>query len=340
METYVNLRKNGTGWEFENEDVLEDFVWTNLTPLFGLTPLKRQYIINEQRCDILALGENRQLVVLELKNAEDRYVVNQLTRYYDVLREEKPFSEQIDYDLPIGLIAIAPNFHKDNFRDRKYCHLDIQFLQFDILLDGEKFHLQLKDVDNGKLSQVEIPHRERESTDNIPSPPRALLNLLSKFPDADSQLLLQMRIKIMSFDKRIQEQVNSGTFSYGKGKSKLCAEISSKKDTYGNRIRPYLILWLPISPNLNKYNSCKRLGRMIISSRSFPRNSFLSHLDEYSYVAYKPKESRSHSANQYWTVEQYIRLYLGTEEDVYPHLVKINVDFLVELALAEWIKRI
>lgn len=59
-------------------------------------------------------------MVLELKNGEDRYIVQQLTRYYDALREEKPFNEKIDYEQPIVLIAITPSFHKDNFTDRKY----------------------------------------------------------------------------------------------------------------------------------------------------------------------------------------------------------------------------
>lgn len=64
MTASANLRKRGSGWEFEDEATLEDFVWENLQSLFGLFPLKRQYIINDQRCDILALTENKQLVVV------------------------------------------------------------------------------------------------------------------------------------------------------------------------------------------------------------------------------------------------------------------------------------
>ncbi|MBC6435548.1 DUF91 domain-containing protein [Nostoc sp. HG1] len=66
--------------------------------------------VNGQICDILALRENKQLVVLELKNAEDRYIVQQLTRYYDALKEVKPLEDEIDYQQPISLIAIKPNF--------------------------------------------------------------------------------------------------------------------------------------------------------------------------------------------------------------------------------------
>lgn len=79
MLSGVNLKKIGQGWGFANEAALEDFVWTNLKSLFNLTPLKRQFFVRGEVCDILAVDDNRQLVVLELKNIEDRYIVQQLT---------------------------------------------------------------------------------------------------------------------------------------------------------------------------------------------------------------------------------------------------------------------
>jgi len=101
------------------------------------------------------------------KNGEDRYVVQQLTRYYDALLEHKPFADRVDYDRPARLIAIAPKFHRDNFTDRKYHGLFFQFLQFAIVPDGEKLYLQLKDVDAEHTSQVDITYQER---DRAPSP--------------------------------------------------------------------------------------------------------------------------------------------------------------------------
>jgi RecB family endonuclease NucS len=99
------LRKTGAGWEFASVAALEDFIWENLQQLLGFTPLKRQYTVKNEVCDILALDEQNQLVIIELKNAEDRYVIQQLTRYYDNLLDEKPFLEQIDYSQPVRLIA-------------------------------------------------------------------------------------------------------------------------------------------------------------------------------------------------------------------------------------------
>lgn len=94
------LRKSGEGWDFQNEAALESFAWKNLPGLFGLKPLKRQYRVRGEVCDILAIDSGKRLAILELKNAEDRYIVQQLTRYYDNLLEERPLSSQIDYTQP------------------------------------------------------------------------------------------------------------------------------------------------------------------------------------------------------------------------------------------------
>ncbi|MBD2341801.1 DUF91 domain-containing protein [Calothrix sp. FACHB-156] len=119
------LRKTGTGWEFASEAALEDFVWNHLSQLLDLVPLKRQYAVRGEICDILALKQTKQLVILELKNTEDRYIVQQLTRYYDNLLDEKPFAEKIDYNQPVRLLAIAPSFHRHNLIDCKYNLLKI-----------------------------------------------------------------------------------------------------------------------------------------------------------------------------------------------------------------------
>lgn len=103
----VSLRKVAQGWEFASEKSLEDFVWSTLEDLLHLRPFQRQYAVKGEVCDILALTADRRLVILELKNTEDRYVVQQLTRYYANLLEERPFSEVIDYEKLVRLIAIT-----------------------------------------------------------------------------------------------------------------------------------------------------------------------------------------------------------------------------------------
>jgi RecB family endonuclease NucS len=241
MTNYVSLKKTGAGWEFENEAALEDFLWTHLQQLLGFIPVKRQYCVAGQYCDILAITENKQLVVLELKNVEDRYIVQQLTRYYHALLEEKPFAEKIDYSLPVILVAITPSFHRDNFIDIQYQKLNFEFLQFSIIENQETLFLQLKDLNTGKSGQLQIPHQKTETPTNIPSPPKALLNMLSKTTPENREILLQVRHQLLSFDERMKETSASGCISYGKGKSKPCAEI--RLDTLSDS---RLYLWLPI----------------------------------------------------------------------------------------------
>ena len=124
------LQKIGEHWEFVSEEALETLVWTNLGILLGLEPLKRQFIVNREICDVLGVSASKQLYILELKNTEDRYLVQQLTRYFDHIITERPLADQVDYSQPVRLIAIAPDFHDHNWIDRKYCNLEINFYQF------------------------------------------------------------------------------------------------------------------------------------------------------------------------------------------------------------------
>ncbi|MEH2293925.1 MAG: endonuclease NucS domain-containing protein [Nostoc sp.] len=250
----MNLIKTGNSWKFATEADLEDFVWVNLKELFGLIPLKRQYYVKGQICDILALNEKKQLVVLELKNGEDRYIIQQLTRYYEALLENKPFQEEVDYGQDISLIAIKPNFHRDNFTDRKYNHLSIKFIRFEILTYDERFYLHLRDIDNQKVSELEIHYQENNiSIEDLPEQPKALHKIFSFCNHQQQEQLINIRHKILIFDRRMQEISVPGSIKYGKSTSFFCAEICS--DSKG---QPVIFLWLPLS------SDSKRIGRMKI----------------------------------------------------------------------------
>ena len=163
------------------------------------------------------MDENKRLVVLELKNGEDRYVVQQLTRYYDALLEHKPFADRVDYDRPVRLIAIAPKFHRDNFTDRKYHGLFFQFLQFAVIQNQDKFYLHFKDIDTQETSQIDIPYREidyRKSDDSIPPPPRLILDCLGSWAAENEDKFLKIRQQILSFDNRMQEIIEPKSIKY------------------------------------------------------------------------------------------------------------------------------
>jgi hypothetical protein len=200
MLSFTNLRKTEQGWEFENEAALENFVWNNLEHLLKLTPLKQQYSVKGERYDILAVDENQRLVVLELKNLEDRYIVQQLTRYCDNLQEEKPVDLEVDYALPIRLLAIAPKFHRHNFIDKKHHKLNFEFLLFEILQEGKKLYFKLKNLDSGQEAKVILPYSGEylidpcENSLLVPPLPKILLKFLEKH-SSDKQNILNIREK-------------------------------------------------------------------------------------------------------------------------------------------------
>jgi uncharacterized protein (DUF433 family) len=152
------LNKVGDKVEFKSEAELEKFVYGHLDELLALQPIAKQYRVNSDICDILAVDDRQRLSIIELKNVEDRYIVQQLTRYYQSLIEEKPFSNLINYENDIRLIAITPSFHQHNLVDRKHTKLEIEFWSFEIVqIKGTKnisFTLINCDTNEKNISQI------------------------------------------------------------------------------------------------------------------------------------------------------------------------------------------
>lgn len=246
------LRKTGSGWEFASELASEDFIWENLSQLFKLTPLKRQHPAKGEYCDILAVDDKNQLTIIELKNTEDRYLVQQLTRYYDNLVDEKPFAEQIDYNQQINLIGIAPSFHRHNHIDRKYNLLKIDFLELTVLRKNKKFNLNLKDIDTSQTWSINIPYKEidfSKLSQNVPEPPQKLLNWLGSYSGDEQLAIIKMRENILNFDKRIKETIEGrNIIRYGKGKTKTVAEICYQQ----SGSKAIIFLWLPTPTSWRK----------------------------------------------------------------------------------------
>lgn len=152
------LKRLKTKFVFESELALENFVWTHLEELLELQPIERQFRVNDQICDILAVDKKQRLHILELKNSLDRYIVQQLTRYYDALLSQKPWDDAIDYSQPIQLIAVCPTFHPHNHVDLKYSTLNFDFLKFEIAIEHAKPKLVLKSVLYDKICEAHIPY--------------------------------------------------------------------------------------------------------------------------------------------------------------------------------------
>lgn len=240
------LKISGGKWGFDSEKALEDFVYDNLNSLLCITPLQRQYYVDSQVCDILAIDQNKRLVLIELKNSEDRYIVQQLTRYFASLREKKAFPPEVDCHQPSRLIAITPRFHQHNLIDREYSKLSFEFLEFDVIQEDNCLYLTLENIDTNEVIKATLPYQEKDAyklTENLPDPPKALQNILTKGTSETKNRLLEIRQRILGFHERIQEITATGVIKYGRGKTKLCAEI--RFDSSSNR--PCIWLYLPIT---------------------------------------------------------------------------------------------
>ncbi len=227
------LSKNNDIWKFNSEADLETFIWDNLKNLLNLQPFQRQFSIRGEFCDILAITENKTLVIIELKNSEYRYLVQQLTRYYDRILSDQPFQADIDYTQSIQLLAISPNFHRHNLIDRKYNKLKIDFLWFDIreITNYISFDLKnssqelitsLKIID---LANYKVPQSQMQvSLRKMPKIPKALDRMLESQTTEIKNIILNLRERIINFDDFMGEKSTSVSLTYGKIKQdgQLC----------------------------------------------------------------------------------------------------------------------
>ncbi len=88
-----------------------------------------------------------------------------------------------------------------------------------------KFHFSLKDLDTSEDSIIKIPYQEVNNLDfgeNIPAPPKVLLDHLGGYPKDQRQIILKLRHKILSFDRRMQEIIAAKSIQYGALSPKLC----------------------------------------------------------------------------------------------------------------------
>lgn len=345
------LVKAQLGWEFSAEINLEDFIWNHLELLIGLRPLKRQYIVKPERCDILALSNSGQLVIIELKNVEDRYVVQQLTRYYHNLLTEKPLNEFIDYNQPVRLIAIAPTFHRHNYIDRLHSKLPIEFFQFEIIQTNKQLTFHLKDLERAIVTSQPIEYSQDYIVDEagslpldtslvLPNIPRIFEKTLLERHLNEKEMVLKIREKIMNFDERMAEKSTSVVTRYGLKRgngeiptTKLCAELYSYSFNKGQCFVLYFSLWLPI-PNkqyIRHGTYQKKIEKVRLEILT--NNNLVSNLG----ILKNPKPSAIHSVSYYLSSNQYLKFYeLMTGQSI----DSCSLDNLIEIALSEWRERV
>lgn len=150
------IRQVRDKFKFSDEASLENFLWFHLPELLQLFPLARQLEVKGETCDILAVNCEGKLHVIEVKNTVDRYLVQQLTRYYDNLIDKQPNLGKVNYSLGIQMLGIAPEFHHHNWIDLKYNTLPIHFFEFWISQGETRFFYNLHNPTSREISQYEI----------------------------------------------------------------------------------------------------------------------------------------------------------------------------------------
>lgn len=331
----MSIIKSGQAWQFRTELELEEIIWRNLPELLNLQPIKRQFSVAGQYCDLLAVGSSNQLTIIELKNAEDRYIVQQLTRYYDALINLKRSLPGVDTNIPVQLLAIAPSFHADTLTDLKYSTLAVELLTFQIEPVYGNLNLVLFDAAGCQLSALQLQNGIAISQPaiEINDPPRKLLNWLSHSPESEFDWVMKMRSQLLRFDPRMKEIVDGQRILYGKGKSKPCCELKKRKNDICSPKGPRLeyFLWLP-DPE-NKPHVIKMQVEMGISTKNV------------AWMAYGKRGYRSGSPWQFPKCVKWMKSfgYQRSLELYKPHLNKdmtISPLNIVNLALHTWCNRL
>lgn len=240
---------------FQSEEDLEIYIENHFDELFpDLDLLQRQFRLKTNRYDLLCRHkQTHQAVILELKNEEDRSIIWQLVRYRKLILTERPFPDQIDYSLPVELIAIAPSFHEDSLTDKEACKFED-----DITLLNFIFRTESKVIQIGKCQHL-IPYAILGLAETPPlyAAPKwsdirnevpALANLMVNYiPEEYRDDFWNLRTLFLSQTK-VKEIINStgSHISYatsGREGSKKLAEINISSRQFSRRIS--LFLYLP-----------------------------------------------------------------------------------------------
>lgn len=259
--THANprLRVFGELAEFETEQHLERFFLDAVLAEIQLKPLGSQYACGQGICDILALGPKNQLVIIELKNIKDTHVIEQITRYFDALTAEKPFDSQVDYDQPIELYTVCPDYADSLAMTVKYHSLNFNVLAYRIKNEQHVHRFELWDwLTNEAIAHIEIPCAQL-ATDTIalPEPPKAFFKLLEKCTDCERSLANLLRQQVYEFSQKhnykICERPDGQWIRFERSKQYPIAELGWD----GQRAELVLHLWLPFT-TINGRSNMKR----------------------------------------------------------------------------------
>ncbi|AFZ15442.1 hypothetical protein Cri9333_4663 [Crinalium epipsammum PCC 9333] len=261
----------GGSIRFQSERDLEDYIEKYFHEIFpDLILFKRQHSIQLQRCDLLCCNKfTQQPVIIELKNEEDRYIVPQLTRYRKAILLAQPVANEINYSLPIKLIAIAPKFHEDNYTDKESSKFEEDFCFWQFTLELENNCGKFKLLNNSYNIPYPIFGLPNQVTSLSLQPlilPAFTMNFLGGMPLEGRDDFRKLRSLLMAQPK-IKEIVSHNyktiLYAIGEGAShKKLAEITNTPRGL------YLYLWLPTHVKTNIKIPVTRFGFVLYNNQS------------------------------------------------------------------------
>jgi hypothetical protein len=286
------FRVYGDVVEFETERQLEKFFCDVVIFKLGLKFLANQYICKNGVCDILAkgnnnqliipilssrsfedrrafptptttdsincsnphssvgawtiTGNNNQLIIIELKNTKDSHIFEQITAYFDALENERPFSEQIDYNQTIELITVCPTY-SDRARYIMSHISNLKAIYYELKPQQQNLKFTLFDyLSKSELVSIQISTSSRLTPEiNLPVAPKSFIDLLNKcsIEEKDWAILIRNQIHNFSqeFNLRISETPVGKWLRFEKTKQFPIAEIGWD----AKRSNLAIYLWLP-----------------------------------------------------------------------------------------------
>jgi hypothetical protein len=254
--TKPRFRISGDSTEFETERHLEWFFQDTVLPHLGIKILANQYSCKVGICDILAIGVNCQLIIIELKNSLDTNVFEQITTYFDALAEEKPFGEKVNYDKPIELYTVCPMYGNRTLHVLKYHKLDFTVLTYKIEDLAQNYIFTLQNwVTKEEITRIEILKTLSLPQDfQLPDPPKSFINLLGKCSNDQREWVIQIRDQVYEFAQnhnyKISETTNGKATRFQRSKPHPIAEVDW--DTTRETLTIYL--WLPFTTINGRFN--------------------------------------------------------------------------------------
>lgn len=224
----------------------EDYLWQNLTALWGFLPLQRRSPIPKPFQDILALDGDR-LVAIILKSAADDWVGYQAMTYSQYLQQNRPFAERVNYDQPILILVISPSYSADTKVQDQQVSVEIEFWTISALTRTAPWTLALTNCDHKIQHMLHLnePLLFKKGLYNSvrPLPPKTkkLQQLLAKASPAAQEGIEKIRHEFLSTQSAMMEFTYGDGVRIGLGKFCPCFEVMEDEE----RQAIALFLWLP-----------------------------------------------------------------------------------------------